>query len=56
MGGMLHTAAERETATEGDRGGEGCWHIPFARVRDTVQRIQYMYGTVHQRRVSCLSI
>ena len=23
--GMLHTAAERETATEGDRGGEGCW-------------------------------
>ena len=21
---MLHTAAERETATEGDRGGEGC--------------------------------
>ena len=24
-GYMLHTAAEGETATEGDRGGEGCW-------------------------------
>ena len=23
--GMLHTAAEGGTATEGDRGGEGCW-------------------------------
>ena len=28
--GMLHTAAERETATEGDRGGEGCWGVQSA--------------------------
>ena len=35
---MLHTAAERETATEGDRGGEGCTSTVTSHVESSPSR------------------